>query len=148
MVEATGAQFSINLISAISPRGELRFRLVEGTVTAEVFADFLERLAADTPQPEKVFLVVDGHPAHRAKRVQRTLAALDGRVELFFPPPYSPQLNPDEQVWGYVKSRIGRGAVATKDELKQRAVLLLRSLQKLPEKVAAFFRHPDCQYAA
>jgi len=147
VVEATGARFSLNMLSAISPHGELRFRLVEGTVTAEVFADFIERLAADTPSEEKVFIIVDGHPTHRAKRVRRTLEALEGRVELFFLPPYSPQLNPDEQVWGYVKGRIGRGVVTDKQDLKQRAIGLLRSLQKLPRKVAAFFRHPDCQYA-
>lgn len=148
VVEATGARFSINLLSAISPGGELRFRLVEGTVTAGVFADFIARLAADTPAEQKVFLIVDGHSTHRARRVQRQLQALEGRVEPFFLPPYSPQLNPDEQVWGYVKSRIGRGAIAAKDELKQRAIALLRSLQKLPCKVAAFFCHPECQYAS
>ncbi|AWN15486.1 Transposase [Salinisphaera sp. LB1] len=147
IVEATGARFSINLVSAISPGGSLRFQLVEGTVTAEVFAGFIQRLAADTAADEKVFLIVDGHPTHRAKRVRRTLEALDGRVELFFLPGYSPELNPDEQVWGYVKSRLGRGAIASKDELKMQARSLLHSLQKLPDKVAAFFRHPECQYA-
>lgn len=148
VVAATGKRFSINLISAISPRGALRFRVVEGSVTGEVFAGFVQRLLEDTPEPEKVFLVVDGHPTHRSRAVKRTIEAAKGRLELFFLPPYSPELNPDEQVWGYVKSRIGRGAVETRETLKHAAASLLRSLQKLPHKVASFFRHPECQYAA
>ncbi len=44
-VEATGARFAVNMISAVAPTGEMRFRLVEGTLNAPVFADFIERLA-------------------------------------------------------------------------------------------------------
>lgn len=148
VVTATGSRFSINMISAVSPRGELRFRLVEGTVNGSVFAEFVGQLAQDCPEGEKVFLVVDGHPSHRARVVHRKLEALDGKVELFFLPPYAPQLNPDEQVWGFVKGAIGRGAVKDREDLKRVALGMLRKLQKLPEVIRSFFRHPDCVYAS
>jgi transposase len=61
---------------------------------------------------------------------------------------YSPEMNPDEQIWNYVKNRIRRGAIETKDELRSRARSLLHSLQKLPDIVAGFFQHPVCQCAA
>lgn len=147
VVEATGRRFAVNMISAVAPTGEMRFRLVEGNVNATVFADFIDRLAADAGG-QKVFLIVDGHPSHRSKVVQRKLKALDGQVELFFLPPYSPELNPDELVWSHVKRQIGRAAVTSKDDLKQRLVSALRSLQKMPAKIMAFFRHPECRYAA
>jgi len=147
VVEATGARFGVNMISAVAPTGEMRFRLVEGTVNASVFADFIGRLASDA-EGRKVFLIVDGHPSHRSKVVQRKLKALDGLVELFFLPPYSPELNPDELVWSHVKPQVGRNAVTSKDDLKQRLLSALRSLQKMPAKIMAFFRHPECQYAA
>jgi transposase len=147
VVKATGARFGVNMISAVAPSGEMRFRLVEGTVNAGVFADFIERVAADAGE-RKVFLIVDGHPSHRSRVVQRKLKALDGQVELFFLPPYSPELNPDELVWSHVKRRIGRAAVTDKDDLKQRLISALRSLQKMPSKIMAFFRHPECRYAA
>ncbi len=147
VVAATGACFAVNMISAVAPSGEMRFRLVEGTVNASVLADFIERLATDAGD-RKVFLIVDGHPSHRSRVVQRKLKQLDGQVELFFLPPYSPELNPDELVWSHVKRQIGRAAVASKDDLKQRLVSALRSLQKMPVKIAAFFRHPECRYAA
>ena len=146
VVEATGARFSLNMISAVSPSGEMRFRLVEGSVNGSVFADFIERLARDAER--KVFLIVDGHPSHRSRVVQRKLKALNGQVELFFLPPYSPELNPDELVCSHVKRSIGRSAVTSKDDLKQRIISALRSLQKMPSKIMSFFRHPECRYAA
>ncbi|TQE98375.1 MAG: hypothetical protein FKY71_14150 [Spiribacter salinus] len=95
-----------------------------------------------------MFLIVDGHPSHRSKIVQRKLQALDGQVELFFLPPYSPELNPDELVWSRVKRQVGRRAVTSKEDLKQRLLSALRSLQKMPVKIMAFFRHPECRYTA
>jgi len=92
VVGATGKRFSINLISAISPEGELRWMEVEGTMTAEKFIGFLQRLIKGRRTP--VFLIVDGHPTHRAKAVKRFVAENSERLELHFLPPYSPHLNP------------------------------------------------------
>lgn len=44
VVRVTGQRFSLNMISAVSPRGELRFMVVRGGVGAGVFIDFLKRL--------------------------------------------------------------------------------------------------------
>ncbi|MBT8420670.1 MAG: IS630 family transposase [Gammaproteobacteria bacterium] len=146
VVESTGARFSINMLSAISNQGEFRFMLHEGNVNADVFCHFITRLAKSVDR--KVFLIVDGHPIHHAKKVSALIEKLNGKVTLFFLPPYSPQLNPDELVWGNVKQRIGKEFVKTKDELKSAALSALRSLQKLPKKVVAFFQEPHCKYAA
>lgn len=85
VVAVTGRRFSLNMLSAISPRGELRFMLHEGTVTARVFIEFLKRLLVGTKGP--VFLVVDGHPSHRAKMVKTFVESTQGRLRLFFLPP-------------------------------------------------------------
>ncbi|MBT8420114.1 MAG: IS630 family transposase, partial [Gammaproteobacteria bacterium] len=146
VVESTGARFSINMLSAVNNQGEFRFMLHEGNVNADVFCHFITRLAKSVDR--KVFLIVDGHPIHHAKKVSALIEKLNGKVTLFFLPPYSPQLNPDELVWGNVKQRIGKEFVKTKDELKSAALSALRSLQKLPKKVVAFFQEPHCKYAA
>ena len=65
MVQATGRRFSLNMISAISAQGEFRFMLHEGSVDAKVFIEFLKRLMINANKP--VFLIVDGHPIHKAK---------------------------------------------------------------------------------
>ena len=145
VVESTGSRFSLNMFSAVSPRGELRFMVHEGTATAQTFCTFLERLAVGVEQ--KIFLIVDGHRIHRARKVEECLKRLDGKIELFFLPPYAPQLNADEWVWNQVKGRVGRQTVRDKTELKEKILSALRSLQKLPGKIRGFFRDPDIRYA-
>ncbi|MGH3976558.1 MAG: IS630 family transposase [Pseudonocardiaceae bacterium] len=145
VVANTGARYSINMLSAVSAQGALRFMLHDGTVNAAVFIEFCKRLLNDAPGP--VFLVVDGHPSHRAKAVTTFVTSTDGRLRLFFLPGYSPQLNPDEWVWKNVKhDRIGKTGVTSKDDLKTKATGALRRLQKLPALVRGFFRDPNLTY--
>jgi transposase len=146
VVEATGARFSLNMLSAVSAQGQFRFMVHEGTATAQTFCTFLRRLAEGSEH--KIFLIVDGHRIHRAKKVQTLLERLKGKITLFFLPPYSPQLNPDELVWGQVKQRVGKQPIKSKDDLKARVLAALRSLQRLPQNVRGFFEAPSCQYAA
>jgi transposase len=146
VVAATGARFSLNMLSAVSAQGEFRFMVHEGTATAETFCKFLKRLAVGMDR--KIFLIVDGHSIHRAKKVRELLEAMDGKITLFFLPPYSPELNPDELVWAQVKRRVGKQLVKSKGDLKERVISALRSLQKYPDKIRGFFRTPLCCYAA
>ena len=48
---------------------------------------------------------------------------------LFQLPPYSPELNPDEQVWNYAKKRTGRMVILNKQEMKKAAIRVLLSIQ-------------------
>lgn len=146
VVTVTGQRFSFNMISAVSPRGDFRFMIHEGSVTATVFKEFLKRLMVGATQP--VYVVVDGHSIHKAKLVKEYVDSLNGNLKLFYLPPYSPHLNPDEQVWAHVKRDVSKQFVQSKDEMKKLALGALRSLQKLPDKVQSFFRQPECQYAA
>jgi transposase len=146
VVAATGQRFGINMISAISARGLLRFMVVKGKVNGPKYIEFLQRLIHNAPRP--VFLIVDGHPVHKARTVKDFVASTEGRLRLFYLPPYAPELNPDEQVWNHVKNHgIGRGAVAGFDHLKKMVIGRLRSLQKLPWTVRMFFLTPNTQYA-
>lgn len=146
VVSVTGRRFSFNMISAVSPRGDFRFMIHEGSVTASTFKEFLTRLMIGATQP--VFVIVDGHPIHKSKLVRDYVATLEGRLKLFFLPPYSPHLNPDEQVWAHVKRQVSRKFVQNSDDMKKLALGALRRIQKLPELVRSFFRQPECQYAA
>ncbi|WP_029888535.1 IS630 family transposase [Polycyclovorans algicola] len=146
VVQVTGRRFSLNMISAVSPRGDFRFMVHEGSVTSQVFREFLKRLMIGAEQP--VFVVVDGHPIHKAKLIKNYVDSLNGQLKLFFLPPYSPQLNPDEQVWAHVKRQVSRQLVQSKDEMKRLAIGALRRIQRLPELVKSFFRQPECKYAA
>jgi len=146
VVVTTGERKSVNMVSAISPRGELRFRVQEGSMNAGKFIGFLKALLDSVPG--KIFLIVDGHPVHRAKKVSEFVKEkADGRLSIFFLPPYSPDLNPDEWVWNNVKNdRIGRGVIISADDLKAKAIGALRRLQKLPGIVRGFLRDPKLAY--
>lgn len=147
VVRATGQRSSLNMISAVSARGHLRFMVTKGRVNGSVFVGFLKRLMHNARQP--IFLILDGGSFHRSQPVRDYVASLGGKLRLFFLPPYAPELNPDEQVWKYVKHHgVGRAALRGANQLKQFALARLRSLQKFPWTVRMFFLTPDTQYAA
>lgn len=102
VVTATGDRKSVSMISAISARGQLHFELFEGSMNAAKFIEFLKKLVADCPTP--VFVIVDGSAAHTAKALQRYVESTEGGMSIFFLPPYSPDLNPDEWLWNNVKN--------------------------------------------
>ena len=121
------ARYSVNMISVVSAQGALRFAVYEENTNAAVFIDFCKRLLHDAPGP--VYLIVDGHPAHRATATKEFAASAEGRLTLFFLPRYSPELNPDEWVWKNVKhDRIGKTGVTSKEDLKAKAIGALRRL--------------------
>ena len=131
IVSSTGARFGLNLISAVNSRGGFRFMCVKGRVNAGVFIDFLQRMIKSTDR--KVFLIVDGHPSHKAKKVSKFLETVTDRLELFFLPPYSPELNPDEFVWNDLKNNsLGRKAIVSIEQLKREVIPYLRFIQKTP----------------
>src|SRR5512144_2293248 len=145
VVPATGQRFRINMLSAVSPRGRLRFMLRTDNVDEDIFCEFLRRLLVGAQRP--IFLIVDNDKPHRSRRVKEFVATQDGRLQLFYLPPYSPELNPDEGVWSYVKHHAGGKQIArSKDELKRQVRSRLHSLQKLPEKVKNLFKAPFVQY--
>ena len=147
IVRVTGQRFSLNMISAVSPRGALRFMVVKGGVGAKVFISFLKRLMHGQRRP--VYLIVDGHPSHRAKAVKEYVESLQGRLKLFFLPPYSPELNPDELVWNDVKNNaVGRAKLEGPKDLHRAVIGRLRFLQKRPDRVRSFFQAPETRYAA
>jgi transposase len=124
----------------------LRFMLTKGRVTAAVFIEFLRRLLINATAP--VFVIVDGHPTHRAKSVARFVATQSGKLALFFLPPYSPELNPDELVWNDLKSHgTGRKLITSLTQLQQMVISHMRQLQKLPALVRSFFHAPTTRYA-
>jgi transposase len=145
IVKATGARHSLNMISAVTAQGKLRFTTYTGSFTAAVFIEFATKLLHDTDRP--VYLIVDGHPTHKAKAVKRFVESTQGRLKLFVLPAYSPQLNPDEWVWKNIKhDRVGRTSVTSAEEFKSKIIGALRRLQRMPQLVRAFFGDPDLRY--
>jgi transposase len=149
VVHSTGARFSLNLFSAVSAQGEFRFMTVNGRIGAAQFIAFMKRLLHGSDRP--IFLIVDGHPTHKAKRVAQFLATAgrQQRLRLFYLPPYSPELNPDERVWNDLKNNaLGRQVITTPDEMHRAVRRHLRVIQRSPARVRAYFKNEATRYAA
>ena len=148
VVEATGARYGMSLISAISARGQMRFMIKEkGGVNAAVFIEFLKRLI--TGAKRQIFLIVDRGPAHVAKKTKAFVENLNGRLRLFYLPPYSPDRNPDELVWKHLKAdTVGRMAITDKADFKTKVRSSMRQLQNNPDKIRSFYQKPSLKYAA
>jgi transposase len=142
-----GKRFGVNYIATVSSLGVLRFLVFSGRFTAAVLLVFLARLVAG--RPGKVYVVVDGHPSHRAKKVAAWVAARAERIRLVFLPPYSPELNPAELLNNDVKGNAQRsGRARDKGELAGKVRGYLQSTQKRADVVSRYFRGKHVKYAA
>jgi len=149
IVSSTGARFGLNMISAVSAQGEFRFMVIRGRVGAARFIEFIKRLIHGSDR--KLFLIVDGHPSHKARKVTNFIESepIKKRFRLFFLPPYSPELNPDERVWNDLKNgAIGKQAITDQKHLHRAVVSHLRFIQKSPDRVRSYFEGATTKYAA
>lgn len=148
VTKGTGKRFKANMIAAISNTGTLRFRVFDERFTGPLFLDFLKRLIKDN-KGRKVILIVDGHPAHRARIVRDLVAVNPALIELHFLPGYAPELNPAEMLNQDVKTNaLGRRRPLDAAELKADVRRFLRSCQRQPARVARYFHERHVTYAA
>jgi transposase len=146
VVVTSGQRQSINVISAVNARGEFWAATYTGKLNAESFVAFLQNFMKG--RSGKVFLVVDGHPAHKANVVKRYVQSLKGRLELHFLPPYAPDLNPDEFVWSHMKSNgVSKKPLKKNESLRERVEHDLANLQQNRKLVRSFFCAESVAYA-
>ncbi|MBN1521286.1 MAG: IS630 family transposase [Candidatus Aureabacteria bacterium] len=147
ILKSTGARFGLQMISAVTSKGSMRFMIIKGRNSSRVFVEFLKRLIYKAKR--SIFLIVDGHPIHKAVLVKKYVQSLKGKLRLFFLPPYSPELNPDECVWNHLKNNMmGKSFIAGPQDMKEKVFSYLKSLQKQSLKIISFFQTPTTKYAA
>ena len=147
VIPGTGKRFGCNMISAITNRGRLAFMVFKERFTGPVMIEFLRRLIKQNSR--KVFLIVDGHPVHRSRQVKRWVYGHRTKIQLFYLPGYSPQLNPDEFLNQDVKTNaVGRQRPKDQPEMMRQVRSYLRSSQRRPQVVRNYFQHEDVRYAA
>lgn len=146
MVTTSGQRQSLNVISAVNARGEFWAATYTDKLNAEAFVAFLQNFRKG--RPGKVFLVVDGHPAHKANVVKRYLETTQGRLELHFLPPYAPDLNPDEFVWSHMKNNgVSKKPLKKNESLRKRVEQDLVAIQEDRQLVRSFFGAQSVVYA-
>jgi transposase len=146
-VEVPDTHIRMNLISAISNAGAVRFMTYKGTMNAALFLVFLGRLLRCSTK--KVFLIVDRLRAHETAGVAEWVEAHKGQIEVFYLPRRAPELNPDEYLNNDLKGAVNdAGLPDSKEDLRSRIQAFMRRLLLLPDHVRNYFCHPCVQYAS
>ena len=144
VVEDSGDRFGLRLISAVSPRGDMKFSTFEGRMNGDRFVDFVRRLRKDVGRP--VIVIADNASYHRSGSVQAYVKESQGSVVIENLPRYAPELNPDEQVWNHAKNRLAKLFVRTKQEMTASMKAIMRSIQANVNLIKSFFELPDTRY--
>src|SRR3712207_1227797 len=114
--------------------------VLDGAIKAPSLLRSLARLVRDVGR--KVFLILDRLPVHRARSVRAWLAERPAEIAVFYLPPYSPELNPDEGLNAGLKQAVTRRAPARdRPRLKRAVVGHMRRLSKSPARIRSYFRH-------
>jgi transposase len=147
VIPGTGQRFKCNMISVITNRGKLYFMIFKEGFSSQMFIEFLKRLVRQIPH--FIFLIIDRHPVHRSAPVQKWLKEKEDRIQVFWIPPYSPELNPDEHLNQDVKSNaVGRRRPHTQDDLLKNVRSYLYGRQRKPHLIKKYFHGKNVRYAA
>jgi transposase len=147
VVRVEAKKLKINMLSAVSSRGKLRFTLYRDNMNADKLIDFMCRLVKDSEK--KVFLVLDNLRVHHSKKVMAWLEKHRGEIEVFYLPPYAPEYNPGELLNSDLKRGVGRRSMPrSQDELEHHVRSHLKVVQLHSAKIHSFFSSKTTAYAA
>ena len=146
VVRDSGGRFALKLISAVTLRGDRRFSFIEGQMNSARFIQFLKKLRKDADRP--IIVIADKERYHHSKETQKFIETEADSVLMAFLPAYSPELNPDEQVWNHAKARLSKRPVLNAQSMKRSLDSILRSSQKQKSLIKSFFRLADTKYIA
>lgn len=146
-VRTSGQRQGINAISALSNSGGFWYRVYTERFNADVFIECLKDLLGNRRKP--VFIIMDGHPVHKSKKVREFVENLKGRLSIFLLPPYAPDLNPDELVWNYIRQTgTARAPLKRGESLWERTFIDLELIAQDKALVKSFFRNAEVSFAA
>jgi transposase len=135
----------VSAISTVNARGEFWYEIYTERLNATGFIVLLTHFMRR--RTGRVFLVLDGHPAHRAKAVVQYVEPLKGRLELHVLPGYAPELNPDEFVWNHLKRQgVSKKPLRRDESLRSRVHADLAVIKSRPALVRLFFHAPNVAY--
>lgn len=122
--------------------------LYEDAMNSKRLIELMKRLIKDVGK--KVMLILDNLKVHHSKPVKEWLGKNTKKIEVFYMPSYSWELNPDEYLNNHLKQAVhgNYGGVArSKAAMHEKPMSHLRHLQKGPRKVEKLFDHPNVRYA-
>ena len=139
VVKVTGNRGTICVTSAISPAGRMVFRLEKETIKAKQHIEFLKQVQKNHLH-RKIIIIEDKAKPHIAEKVSQFVETQKKKLAIYFLPSYSPELNPDEHVWAYLKGfKLKAHQTKSIKEFKPLVLSKMRSIQRKKEIVSSFF---------
>ena len=133
------------MLSAISANGKVRYMVYADNMTQQRLLVFMRRLVAGSEH--KIFLMLDNLKVHHGKMITAWLKKHHDKIEVFYLPPYSPELNPDEYLNHALKLDVHSGKLpVSAQDISHKIRSFLGRLQKNPERVSSFFHHSALSY--
>lgn len=143
-----GKAEKVNMISTVTNQGKVRFMFYEGRFNQNLLIKFLRRLVKEAAG-RHLIVIMDNHPSHHGKTLKAWAEENSAEITLEYLPSYAPDLNPDEFLNCDLKAQIAkRPERRKKGGFRKTATGVMRSLQKMPERVASYFEAEDIAYAA
>ena len=137
----------VNMISAVTNQGKVRFMLYLETMTTVLLIMFLHRLMREAGR--KVYVVMDNLRVHHSKKFKKWVETNKDKIHICYLPPYSPELNPDEYLNGNLKKAVhSRISPRTRKEIQKKTRRFMQAQQRAPGKVKKLFEHKRVRYAA
>ena len=125
-----------SILSTMRLSGELCPLIFEGTLNKYLFAEYLKTQLKPTLAPNDVVLL-DNSSVHRSKLVLQTLEECG--IKHMFLPPYSPDFNPIELLWAFMKMSLRKSKARTRKKLENAVIRALDSVQI--DFITNWFRH-------
>jgi len=98
--------------------------VIDGPINGESFLAYVEQVLVPVLKPGDI-VIIDNLGSHKGQAVRRAIRAAGAK--LFFLPPYSPDLNPIEQVFAKLKTLLRKAAERTVEDTWRRIAVLLKA---------------------
>ena len=145
-IKVSDDQGGFHVLSMVTAAGELIFDMTTEKMVSSVYIKFLENVLSKWTHP--LIVITDNASYHTSNEVKKFIEDHAQQIRLFFLPPHSPKLNPDEQVWNEIKHRqLEKQPIKNRKDFKNRVQSALKKLQECKEKVQSFFELKDTRYA-
>ena len=147
IVLANANRSKLSVISTVTNKGQMRWKVFSGALNAKIMIGFMKRLVHG--REKRIFLILDNLRVHHSKEVKKWLKENEDKIQIFYLPSYSPELNPDEMLNADLKQHVTKAAPARNTiALTRTAIGALRSIQKQPGRIESYFGQKDVAYAA
>jgi transposase len=110
--------------------------VIDGPINGESFRAYVEQFLAPVLKPGDI-VIIDNLGSHKGKAIRNAIRAAGAR--LFFLPPYSPDLNPIEQVFAKLKTLLRKAQERTIEATWRRIGAILQAFS--PQECANYFKN-------